>query len=351
MRIQESALAELDCQLLPFAYGEPPVQGVARWVAEDFQVDEVANWEASGAGEHAVLRIRKRGLNTDWIARQLARIARVSIRCVSYAGMKDRHALTTQWFSVHLPGREEVDWSAIESEQIQLLEVRRHQRKLRKGALRGNRFQLRLREVQGDTELLQHRLRQIASGGMANYFGPQRFGHAGSNLDRAQDLFAGKLNGRERQRRGLYLSAARSALFNRVLAERIAHGNWDRALEGEVVVLEGTRRWFCAEEVDAALRARVTQMDVHPSGPLWGRGRLPSEAAAARLEQEALCGFEDWCRGLERFGLKQDRRALRIVVQDLVWRQWEGNLELCFFLPAGAYATSLLRECVRLKGS
>jgi len=344
----QGTVERLDWALLPYAYGDPPAQGVARHIAEDFRVDEIPNWEASGAGEHVLLRIRKRGLNTDWVARQLARLARVSVHQVGYAGLKDRHALASQWFSVHLPGREPLDWAAIEGAEIELLEVQRHHRKLRKGALRGNRFRLRLREVRGDKELLEQRLRQLASFGAANYFGPQRFGRAAGNLERAAELFAGKPTFRDRQRRGLYLSAARSALFNRVLARRIALGTWDQLLEGDVLVLEGTRRWFRAEQLDDVLRERVRQMDVHPSGPLWGCGASPAQAMAARLEREALSGFDAWCRGLEGFGLKQDRRALRVVVQDLAWRLGESDLELSFFLPAGAYATAVLRECVQL---
>lgn len=336
---------------LPYAYGAPEAQGVVRRAPEDFQVDEELGFEPAGEGEHVFLLIRKRNENTDWVARQLGRLAGVRPADVGYAGLKDRQAVITQWFSVHLAGRPEPDWSELEGDNIRLLAVRRHPRKLRKGALRGNRFVLVIRDLQGDRAGLEERLHRIAREGVPNYFGAQRFGIGGGNLARARGLFSGTLQERDRHKRGLYLSAARSMLFNEVLAQRVCAGTWAQPLAGDALVLEGTHSFFVIEEVDAETRRRCAEMDIHPSGPLWGAGELPTRGEARRLEESVLAPLAFWREGLERFGLKQERRTLRLKVEDLAWEfPNERELRISFRLPAGAYATTVLRELVHTGG-
>lgn len=330
-----------------YALGPPTVRGRARAAPEDFQVEEQLGFVPDGAGEHVFLQIRKRNANTDWLARQLARIAGVRPGEVSYAGLKDRHAVTTQWFSVQLPGREMPDWSGLLSDDVQLLTAVRNSRKLRRGALRGNRFTIVLRDLRGDMVALAARLTCVAAQGVPNYFGTQRFGHDGGNLDKAAALFAGSLKVRDRHVRGLYLSAARSHLFNRVLSQRIADGTWNAALPGEAMMLEGTHSVFVTDVIDAAIAQRVNEFDIHPTGPLWGRGSLLARDAALALETAALAPFSAFRLGLENAGLAQERRALRVRVMDLVWEFPAADvLQVRFQLPAGSYATSVLRELI-----
>ena len=331
---------------LPHAHGGPRCRGVIRSQAEDFQVEEVPGFTPDGIGEHLLLFIEKRDSNTDWVAGQLARMAGVARCDVGYAGLKDRHALTRQWFSILLAGRPEPDWSGTQETGFRVLEQARHGRKLRPGALKGNRFRLRVRQLEGDHQALAETLQAIAQMGTPNYFGEQRFGAEAGNLESARRLFAGELKRVKRKQRGFYLSAVRSMLFNKVLAARVAADNWNRPLAGERMMLAGSRSSFLAPEIDLTLQQRLEQMDIHPSGPLWGRGGMMVTAEAAELERRVLEADRFWCDGLERFGLKMERRALRVPVTDLAWQIDQDHLELGFFLPKGCFATALLRECL-----
>ena len=330
------------------AHGAPPARGMLRSRPEDFVVDELALVEPSGEGEHVLLHIRKRDTNTDWLARQLARFAGVRPVDVGYAGLKDRRAVTSQWFSVRLAGRAEPDWAALDLPEVAVLSHARHGRKLQRGALRGNRFTLTVRELTGEREAIDARLRAIAERGVPNYFGEQRFGRGGANLDAAAAMLVEGRRVRDRHRRGLYLSAARAWLFNQTLAARVTAGTWDTAVSGDVMILDGRRSHFRLDEADEAIAARLAAFDIHPSGPLWGAGERPVEAEALAVEDAVLAGWEPWCEGLAKAGLKQERRALRLRVQDLTWTSPEPDtLQLSFALTAGAYATAVLREIVR----
>ncbi len=341
----------MESSLLPRAWGGPLGSAVLRSRPEDFQVDEDLGFSPDGEGQHLLLRIRKRDANTQWVARRLARLAGVPLKAIGFAGLKDRHAVTTQWFSIDLAGKPEPDWEVLETEGIRVLEVARHGRKLRRGALRGNRFTLLLRELQGEREAIGQRLHLLAEKGVPNYFGEQRFGRNDTNLRQAAALFKGELRVRDRHRRGLYLSAARSLLFNRVLAWRVSKGCWRRALPGEVVLLSGSRSFFTVEALDEAIERRLAEGDLLPSGPLWGRGTSPARGEALALERAALQGCETLCKGLESAGMRQERRALCSRPEGLSW-EWIGSdrLRLDFRLPAGEYATTLLRELVEPLG-
>lgn len=329
----------------PGAHGDAVLSARVRARPEDFFVEELPGFEPSGAGEHLLLTIEKRGMNTAFAAKRLAQWARVPEISVSYAGLKDRHAVTRQRFSVHLPKKVAPDIATLESDELRVLEHAWHSRKLPRGALAGNRFVLVLRDVQGDREAIGQRLQSIADRGVPNYFGEQRFGRAGDNVAQALAMFAGKRVRREE--RTLLLSAARSELFNRVLAARVRAANWDSALEGEVWSLAGSRSVFGPEPFTDELARRLTGFDIHPSGPLWGRGELRSCAAVAELELRAMADEDALAlrAGLESAGLEQERRALRLRPTELRW-EWldDTSLQLSFSLPPGAYATVVLAE-------
>jgi len=328
---------------LPYAHGAPGCSGVLRTVPEDFIVEEDLGFAPEGAGEHLFVQVRKRGANTAWVAGWLAKAAGVRERDIGFAGMKDRQALTTQWFSLPLGRQPEPAWP--QHSDIEILQTARHGRKLRRGALAGNRFVITVRQVTGDSAALAARAEAIRARGVPNYFGEQRFGYQTANLARAADMFAGRRV--KPAQRSLYLSAARSYLFNKVLAARVAQGNWNALLPGEAVMLAGSHSFFSALEIDEVLHNRLVEQDVHPSGPLWGRGENPAMGAAGLLEQQALENEERFRTGLEMAGLKQERRALRLMVPDFVFEQHDDNTVQCrFSLPAGCYATSVLRELI-----
>lgn len=332
-------------QPLPSAFGAKVLGARIRTTAEDFFVEEIAGFEPSGEGEHLLLTIEKRGLNTAAVAKRLADWAGLPEKAIGYAGMKDRHAVTRQRFSVHLPKRIAPDTASLQSEDLDVLSSTWHNRKLPRGALAGNRFVLVLREVAGERAAIEARLRQIAASGLPNWFGEQRFGRGGDNVESALSMFAGRRV--RHDQRSILLSAARSELFNRVLAARVRDASWDAGLEGEVWILAGSRSLFGPEPWDETLADRLARFDIHPSGPLWGAGELRSTARCAEVERAALDGDDALMlrKGLEDAGLKQERRALRLIAEGLAWTWQEAAvLSLSFSLPPGSYATALLQE-------
>lgn len=308
----------------PRAYGELTATAIFREQPEDFQVDEDLGFQPSGAGEHVFLHICKRGENTAWVAEKIAALAEVNVSDIGYCGRKDRHAVTTQWFSVYLPKGPEPAWESINSNSIHVLAVSRHQQKLRRGDHRQNHFIIRLRELKTDNrEVLEQKIEKVFSHGVPNYFGEQRFGRNGNNLSEAQAILIDGKRYRDKQKRGLMLSAARSFLFNQILAARVTAGNWSQLLDGDV--------------------------EDFPTGPLWGRGRPLVAGTLVELEQQVLSGWSDWCNGLEHAGLLQERRALQLIPRDADF-QWQGNhLQLKFSLDAGEFATAILHELAILQ--
>ena len=308
----------------PRALGGAAITAEFRCEPEDFQVDEMAA-PAEAAGEHVYLHIRKRGANTAWVAQRLAELAGVGTNDVGYFGLKDRHAVTTQWFSVWLAQKPEPDWTALNDDEVQVLQHFRGARKLRRGEHSGNRFQIRLRNVQGDRQAADAVLAQV-SAGVPNYFGEQRFGRDGGNLSLVRrivaDQEAGKRRRLPRNQKAFAMSAARSWLFNQVLAARVAQGNWQQLQDGEP---EST-----------------------PSGPLWGRGRNPAQGDLLAQEEEAMAPWRAWRDWLEHCGLSQERRPLVLQPAGFGY-EWQGDdLTLTFALPPGAFATAILREVAAL---
>ena len=335
----------IELPIWPYVYGQPSGSGKIRSCPEDFIVNEHLSFEPSGVGEHVFLLVQKAGENTDYVARQLAKHANVRQRDVSYAGLKDRHAVTSQWFSVWLPGKADPDWTGFETETIKVLETIRHARKLKRGVLSGNSFKLIIREWHGDKETTLLQLEAMKEEGIANYYGPQRFGHAGQNVNKALALFQGVAAGREQ--RSLYLSAARSFLFNSILAYRVSHNSWNQALVGDTYQFDLSRSSFKSEQPDAEIFRRLTSKDIHPTATLWGRGEAGVCEEALVIEQQVLEAYSAITQGLINCAVDSDRRALRVNVKDLQWQFIdETSLELSFTLPPGSYATAVLREII-----
>jgi tRNA pseudouridine13 synthase len=328
---------------VPHAHGGPAGRARVRATPEDFVVREWLGFAADGEGEHLLLTVRKRGANTMWVAKQLARLGKLDARDIGIAGLKDRDAVAVQHFT--LPARSAIGdaWAGVQGEGFEVLEAARHRRKLKRGALRGNEFEIRLRDFQGDRSALDARLQAIAAQGAPNYFGPQRFGRAGANLALAACWFSGAAQP-ERAERGFALSAARAALFNAVLAERVRTGTWNRIQDGDVANLDGSGSIFLVAAVDETLRERCGRLDIHPTGPMWGAGELAAGAGVANLECTIGQRHGLLSSGLERAGLEQERRALRMSVRDLEWSLAGADVQLRFRLPRGSFATAVLHE-------
>ncbi len=326
----------------PRAHGKPLFQGLIKQTPSDFEVTEALGFTPSGDGEHDFLWIEKTGANTAWVARGLARHAGVSPGDVGYAGMKDRQAVTRQWFSVRRPTGEGTDWSTLELDGVEVLDASRNQRKLRRGVHAGNRFRIVVRHSGADDAAIGERLGIIRERGVPNYFGPQRFGHDGANLALADALFAGRRL--RRDKRTLALSAARSLLFNHALAARVSGNTWDQALPGDVYNHEGSNSLFIAEPSDETLQQRLDVLDAHPTGPLWGRPGRDANLQPNARETDTAELHAAIATGLDKAGAGFARRALRLAVHDLSWSMETDHVTVRFELRTGGYATTVLRE-------
>lgn len=327
------------------AHGTPEIQGHIRQSRGDFQVTETLGYELAGDGEHDYLWLEKEDANTPWVAGKLARHAGIPDRDVGFAGMKDRRAVTRQWFSVRRPSAAGTDWSTFDLPGLRILQATRHDRKLRRGALRSNSFRIAIRGVDAPKEKIEQRLERLKTMGVPNYFGDQRFGRDGNNLETASELFAGKRI--KRSKRGIALSAARSFLFNHILQQRVRDGSWNRLVPGECACLDGSNSFFIVEELDEATRKRCEELDIHPGGALWGGGDSLLRGDILALERSAVAPFAEFRDGLE-LHLEQSRRALRLAIRDLEWEIDGRTLGLHFRLCRGGYATAVLREIALL---
>ena len=329
-----------------YLYGKPEISGDLRTEFSDFIVKEQLPFEPSGAGEHLLIYIRKTDVNTVTVARALAKYFEVKDALVSYAGLKDRFAITEQWFGVHLPGKQPDDLSGFSLPGVEVLIHQRHDKKLRIGSLSGNRFTICLRNV-SDINALQRRWHAVVEHGVPNYFGEQRFGRDGGNIERANALFSGQ-KVKDKKKRSMYLSAARSLVFNQMISSRIEHQLFERLQVGDVMMLAGTQSVFVLDEVDQTIEQRFAEKDVDLSAPMWGAGQLMTQAEPLALEQKVAEQYSDICQGLAKFGLKQERRRIRLNITDanIDCDNQQQLVTLSFSLPAGCFATSVLRELI-----
>jgi tRNA pseudouridine13 synthase len=327
----------------PYFLGAPLAEGLIRNNPEDFLVEEIPRVSPEGEGSHVWLWVEKVSANTDWVARELARAVNCAPRDVGFAGLKDRHAITRQWFSVPLSNTTLEQLESADIEGTQILEIRLHSRKLKRGTLNGNRFQLKIRDFRGDTADTEKRLGQIRASGVPNYFGPQRFGHQGRNVEKGFNLLKKRVR-LQRNKKSIYLSAIRSFLFNQVLAERVQRRQWNVMVDGDLAMLNGTQSIFPCEMPDTDIEDRCNRLDIHPTGPMPGEGGTLPVAKAAEIEQTVLLNWPELTELLTEQRVQASRRAMRLYPSQLEWA-FEGNdLGLSFVLPPGTYATTVLRE-------
>lgn len=327
------------------ALGDPDVSGKIRAQPEDFRVWEQPLIEPEGAGNHLWIEVEKRNANTEWVARQFSMAAGIPARDIGYAGMKDRRGVTSQWFSIGLQEAGDTCWENWDIPGVTILQASRHGKKLKRGVLSGNRFCIVVRELRGELEALDDRLGQLAEKGVPNYFGSQRFGHGGKNVE--QGILWLRRGGRlPRSKRSIYLSAVRSFLFNEILSRRVELANWNRIVDGELAVLNGSRSTFSCSMPDPELMQRCREFDIHPSGSLPGGGEPRIRGESASIENEVLASHQDLISMLDGAGVKTGRRSLRLSPTEMEWERQGSNLTLRFTLPPGGYATSVLRELV-----
>ncbi|WP_337261204.1 MULTISPECIES: tRNA pseudouridine(13) synthase TruD [unclassified Serratia (in: enterobacteria)] len=342
----------MDMANLTWLYGQPQAHGVLKANPEDFVVVEDLGFTPDGEGEHLLVNIRKNGCNTQFVADYLAKFSGIHARSVSYAGLKDRHAVTEQWFCLHLPGKESPDFTQFALEGCEVLQAVRHLRKLRIGTLKGNDFTLVLRQI-SDRQDVEQRLQAIAAGGVPNYFGSQRFGRGGNNLIMARRWAKDEIWVKERSKRSFYLSASRSALFNLVTSQRLANQQQRTVLEGDALQLAGRGSWFVAKPEELiGLQQRLDAGELLITAPLPGDGEPGTVGEALKFEQQCLAEQQELLTLLKRERVEPARRALLLQPQKLLWNWWDDvTVELRFWLPAGSFATSVVREIMQQDNS
>lgn len=350
----------LGCAKLPNPYTPSIQQAVYKQTAHDFIVHELQQIDFCQHGEHLWLHIEKVNLNTHFVAKLLAKWADIPIKDVGFSGLKDRHALTTQYFSLRLPKKvlpaisfpEFLQQNPLNfNEKLTILTQHWHNKKLQRGTHKFNQFIITLKNVVGDKRAIEQQLHLIKKQGVPNYFGEQRFGQNEDNLHQAVALFQQRLNlnprkAKDKERISLYLSSARSELFNAILAKRVLDSSWQTPILGDVMNLSGSQSIFVPSEIDDTICHRLDTADIHLTGAMWGAGELQSFAEVAKLELFVINNnptYQLFAQGLADFGLKQQRRALRLLAKDFTW-QWldENSLQLAFCLPAGCFATTIL---------
>lgn len=360
------------------AYSPLSITAEIKTSPEDFIVEENMSIALSGEGEHCWIYVRKRNCNTDWLAERLAKYCGVKRMAVSYAGLKDRKAVTLQWFSIQLPGMPTPDWRDFETsfvnnnlddrdsdgkisdsraesshhESVEIIQCFRHNRKLQRGALESNSFKLTLRNLSDNSDetyqALSERCQCIAKQGVPNYFGSQRFGRNGNNLTQATKMFSRRGYKLARSKRSLYLSAARSWMFNCILSKRVDNNIWNTRIVGDVFMLNGKRACFKDEignspEIEQ-INQRLLKNEIHPTAVLWGDGDVMVTAAASDLELSIIEQYPVYRDGLVAARVQAQRRACRVVPENVCFERQGDDVVIAFTLPPGCYATVVLEE-------
>ena len=332
---------------LAYLQKTPPKQtALLKAECVDFVVKEQLGYDMSGDGEFVAVKVRKTDCNTLFVGEQLAKFAGISARNMSYAGLKDRKAVTEQWFSLQMPGQPTPDFSQFSLEGVEILDVTRHQRKIRIGSLQGNHFEILLRNAE-ETDELKVRLDFLAKNGFPNYFTEQRFGRDGNNLTQALRWANGEIKVKDRNKRSFYLSAARSEIFNLILSKRMELNLAQQILVGDVLQLNGSYSWFVVDESEdlAQLQQRLAQQDVLLTAPLIGE----EEKSAVDFEHEIFAQHQALFALMRQERMKAARRPILMQPQQFQWQFEPNGLRLQFDLPAGSYATALIRELVNIE--
>ncbi len=342
---------ELTAPPLPYrTHALPGIGGRIRTVDADFAVDEVPAYPPSGDGDHVFVHIEKRGLTTVEAVRRLAVLAQVPAKDIGWAGMKDRHAVTRQWLSLPPPARPEAVLDR-DTPELTVLAAVRHRHKLRTGHLRGNRFTLIVREV-GEAAEAATRARAVLdalAAGAPNWYGEQRFGARGDNATTGLALLrAGGRGGGAPRHKRLLISALQSHLFNAWLAARERDGLATTVLAGDLLQKLATGGMFASAD-PAVDQARLDAGELVITGPMFGatmRAPLPDSPAWLReaatlaevgLATDAFVPIANLAPGTRRAAaIHLGQPEVAVVAPDAI--------SVSFSLPAGAYATAILRE-------
>ncbi len=328
-------------------YGKPVATGKLKQLPEHFIVREVLGFTFTGKGEHLMVKIRKTGENTKYVANELAKFCGVKSKDISWAGLKDRHAITEQWLSVHLPKSDHLKFALFEATHpgVEILEMTRHNKKLRPGDLLGNSFQLMATEVTDMDDVLS-RLEKVKVSGVPNYFGSQRFGHEGNNVTEARRWGRENVRTRDNTKRSFYLSAARSWIFNHIVSQRITEGYFTQPVDGDIL-LDQNGRTVNKNVTSEENIQKVQNGDWSISAALAGDNQLPTSETALTLEQPQLDAEPDLMALIRGNRMRHERRAIELHPENLSWSAEGDTLTLNFSLTSGSFATVIMRELLQ----
>lgn len=325
---------------LAYLHGQPSASAKLKVQPEHFIVREKLGFEFAGEGEHLMLLVRKRGENTKFVANELAKTCGIQSKNVGWSGLKDRHAVTEQWLSFHMPKHEEVDFTTFLKQypHIQILDSTRHNKKLRPGDHQSNEFVVTLTEVD-NVDAVAEKLERVARHGVPNYFGEQRFGRNGNNLEEARRWGRENVRTRNQNKRSMYLSAARSWIFNQIVSKRIVNGGLEVAIEGDLVMVNDELVLINEDNIGLTSDYKIT-------AALAGDNDLPTHSAAKKLEQSVVDSEPDLMALIRGNRMRHDRRAVKLYPHNLKWELKESEVIVSFELSSGSFATSVIRELI-----
>lgn len=316
--------------------------GTLRQEPQDFRVEEVGAYPLSGEGDHLYLHLEKTGHTTAHVLRELGTQLGVRDRDIGVAGLKDRHAVTTQWISV--PARYERRLGEFAVDGVRILDTGRHGNKLGMGHLRGNRFVVRVRDAAGGAAQAGATLDTLSAHGVPNYFGPQRFGLGGLNAEEGLRVLRGESRLRDPRVRRFLISSVQSAVFNAFLSLRLERGVFASLLAGDMAKKHDTGGVFLVEDA-AAESPRAGRGEVSATGTLFGKKTAPLTLDAGALEAEALAAFD--LTPAVFASRRGDRRLTRVFPEEASVTPHDDGFALAFTLPRGSFATSVLREVMK----
>ncbi len=328
-------------------YGKPVATGKLKQLPEHFIVKEILGFEFTGSGEHLMIKIRKTGENTKYVANELAKFCGVKSKNVSWAGLKDRHAVTEQWLSVQIANSAGLNFAKFELEHpgVEILEMTRHNKKLRPGDLTGNEFQVIATEVTEMDDVLS-RLEKVKISGVPNYFGSQRFGHDGNNVTEARRWGRDNVRTRDNSKRSFYLSAARSWIFNNIVSQRIAENCFFQPIDGDVL-LDNNDRIIRDEATSDDNIQKIKHGELSITAALAGDNQLPTTGSALNIEQPNLDAEPDLMALIRGNRMRHERRAIELHPKNLIWSVQDDTLTLNFSLTSGSFATVIMRELLQ----
>lgn len=354
--IESESVESEETAALPYASDvEPGIGGRLRAKIEHFCVDEIPLYEASGEGEHLYINITKEGITSKAVQLSLAKLLSTPQSGVGMAGLKDKNALTTQTFSVHTGFRdeafvEEASNRIADELGLKVNWAKYHRNKLKTGHLLGNRFAIVVSDVACEASECLDRCSAIATllqeRGVPNYFGPQRFGRRGGNVQQGLDILRGEAHRRDKWLRKFLVGSVQSQLCNVYLAERVRMGLFDRLLSGDVAKKYDTGGMFAVEDL-AAEQARYEAHEISFTAPIFGPKMWAAQDESGDLETRILESASLSLEDFERARTSGTRRLGRLFVEDLTIAAHEEGIRLAFSLPKGAYATTVLREFMK----